>query len=66
MPHALCGRPGGRAPATLEQTLGEHSKVVTGLAFAPDGQTLASASWDGTVKLWEVPRGRLRETLPGG
>ena len=26
--------------------------------FAPDGKTLASASWDGTVKLWHVATGQ--------
>ncbi|MHC3367247.1 hypothetical protein ACYAFX_07365 [Rhodococcus aetherivorans] len=24
------------------------------MAFAPDGRTLASASWDGTAKLWSI------------
>jgi WD40 repeat protein len=38
---------------------------ATGLAFAPDSRTLASANWDQTVKLWEVPSGHLLHTLPG-
>lgn len=33
-------------------TLSGHRSGVLGIAFSPDGQMLASASWDGMVKLW--------------
>lgn len=35
-----------------------HDSQVTRLAFSPDGTTLASASWDSTVMLWNVRDGR--------
>jgi WD40 repeat protein len=31
-----------------------HGKLVPGIALSPDGKTLATASHDGTVKLWAV------------
>src|SRR6202043_1884231 len=55
-----------RGRAACVEILAGHSSWVRGLAFAPDGTSLASASWDGSVKLWELGEGgRLRQTLVG-
>jgi WD40 repeat protein len=44
-------------------TLRGHTNAVVGVAFSPDGSRLATASWDGTVKLWEVNGGQEVLTL---
>jgi WD40 repeat protein len=38
---------------------------VYAVAFSPDGKTLASGSWDQTIKLWEAATGKERATLKG-
>ena len=35
------------------------------MSYSPDGQTLASASYDGTVRLWAVATGQQLHTLTG-
>ena len=34
----------------------EHIEGVWFLCYSPDGRTLATAGWDSTVKLWNVPK----------
>jgi WD40 repeat protein len=42
-----------------------HSEGVLCMAFSTDGKALAVAGFDGPVRLWDVPSGKLRAVVPG-
>ena len=47
------------------KTLTGHQVEVWSISFSPDGKTLASASGDKTVRLWDVAAGKAIKTLLG-
>ncbi|MGK3969538.1 AAA family ATPase [Sorangium sp. So ce118] len=48
-----------------ERTLSGHSGPVNACAVSPDGQRIVSASWDRTLKVWDLASGKLLSTLEG-
>ncbi|CAI7995067.1 Probable serine/threonine-protein kinase PkwA [Geodia barretti] len=42
-----------------------HTDWVTSVVFSPDGGTVASGSWDSTVRLWDAVTGEEKATLRG-
>src|SRR5262245_7325929 len=47
----------------LRATLKGHTQAVVAVSFSPDSKTLASASYDGTLKLWDMTTGKELATL---
>src|SRR5262245_58943677 len=43
--------------------LSGHKGEVTAVVFHPSGKLLATTSIDGTLRLWDLPEGKLRQSL---
>lgn len=50
----------------LSVELKGHKGVASSVAYSPDGGTLASGSWDGTVRFWDAAGGAERRALSTG
>ena len=57
--------PSGFAQYVSYSTLEGHRGDVYSIAFSPDGTTLASGSWDSTMRLWDAVTGAPKHTLEG-
>ena len=44
-----------------KQMLIGHRRTVSSISFGPDGKTLASADFDGTIRLWDVLKGKTKQ-----
>ncbi|KZT20556.1 WD40 repeat-like protein [Neolentinus lepideus HHB14362 ss-1] len=54
----------GAAPKP-KSDLGHHSKVIRAVTFSPNGDLIATGSWDYTVRLWQTSTGECVRCLEG-
>lgn len=45
--------------------LAYHNDYVSTICFSPDNKTVATGSWDNTIKIWDFRTGKLLYTLDG-
>lgn len=45
---------------------GGPQQDLAALAFSPDGRTLTSLGWDGTIRFWETATGKMRRRFEAG
>jgi len=59
-PPAVAGPPVNTAGATPKavHSLTGHMNRVTSVAYSPDGTSIATASWDGSARIWDVKTGK--------
>jgi hypothetical protein len=55
----------GKRKIALGSFLARHTAMASAIAFSPDGKTLASGSYDRTVKFWDLGTGKLLATIAG-
>ncbi|HEX7840280.1 MAG TPA: AAA family ATPase, partial [Kofleriaceae bacterium] len=53
-----------QSPALIRDLVG-HADRVSACAVTPDGRRVISASWDRTLKVWDLESGRVLATLEG-
>ncbi|HJT34778.1 MAG TPA: WD40 repeat domain-containing protein [Pirellulales bacterium] len=62
---ALVGALSSMACASELAALKGHRELILGLAFNPDGSLLASASQDGTIRIWDVNKRTEHKVIAG-
>jgi eukaryotic-like serine/threonine-protein kinase len=53
------------ATGKLARKLTGHAGPLTGVSYHPNGNLIATSSWDRTIKLWDARSGDLRQSLAG-
>lgn len=49
----------------LRRIIYAHAEEADAIAYAPNGGTMVTASWEGEAKIWDVATGNLLQTISG-